>query len=325
MKIIGMIGVAVAISALAAVPAKAADAPTIPVEVSVPGPKGPIAGTLLDPGGTGPVIVILPGSGPTDRNGNNPMGVLAAPYRMLAEALATRGVATLRADKRGLFGSKTAIADPNRVTIAEYADDAHAWAALVAHRTGRRCVWLLGHSEGGLVALQAAQKPGGLCGIILIASPGRPLGTVMREQFAANPANAAIRPSALAMIDSLEAGRTVDPESLPPPLAQLFPARVQPFMIDLFSQNPAKLAAAVHIPMLVVQGERDIQVAVADARALAAAVPKATLVLIPKVNHVLKTVEADDRAANLATYGDSALPVSPVLVDTIAAFVTGKR
>lgn len=107
--------------ALLATPAAAA-------EVTIAGPHGPLAGTLVDGPKGAPVVVVIPGSGPTDRDGNNPMGVTAAPYRLLAEALAAKGVATLRIDKRGLFGSKTAIADPNAVTIADYAADARAWA-----------------------------------------------------------------------------------------------------------------------------------------------------------------------------------------------------
>lgn len=314
-----------AILAIVAVSAAAAPTPLVTTELTVPGPQGPVAGTLVDPDGKGPAIVIIPGSGPTDRDGNNPLGVKAASYRMLAEALAARGIATLRADKRGLGASKAAMADPSAVTIADYAGDAHAWAKLIAERTGRRCVWLLGHSEGGLIALRAAQDPSGLCGIILVAAPGRPLGTVMRGQFRANPANAAILDAALAMLDAIEAGRQVDPATLPPPLDKMFPAAVQPYMIDLLSYDPAKLAASVRLPILIVQGERDTQVGVEDARALAVAAPRATLALLPGVNHVLKLVATDDRAANRATYGDPTLPIAPAVIDTVAAFVTMTR
>ena len=97
--------------------------------MTIPGPAGLIEGTFVNAGRNTPVVLIIPGSGPTDRDGNNPLGVKAAPYRLLAEALAENGVSTLRADKRGLFGSKAAIANPSDVTIADYASDAHQWAA----------------------------------------------------------------------------------------------------------------------------------------------------------------------------------------------------
>jgi len=289
--------------------------------MTIPGPSGPIAGTFTDAGKRAPVVLIIPGSGPTDRDGNNPMGVAAAPYRLLAEGLAARGVSTLRADKRGLFESKGAISDPNKVTIADYAADAHDWAAALRKRTGAKCVWLLGHSEGGLIALAAVQKAADLCGVILVAGPGRKLGTVIRDQLAANPANAPLLAQANAALDSLEAGKAVDASGLPAPLQPLFATRVQAFLMDMLAKDPAALAARATLPMLIIQGGKDIQVARADAEALHAAQPKAKLLILENMNHVLKDVAGDDRAGNIATYGDPALPLDAGLVDAIAGFV----
>ena len=289
--------------------------------ITIPGPEGALAGTLTEAGKAAPVVVIIPGSGPTDRDGNSPLGITAAPYRLLAEALASRHVSTVRIDKRGMFGSKAAIADANAVTIADYAADARGWAVAAAKATGNRCAWLLGHSEGGLVALRAAQTSASICGVILVAAPGTPLAETMKAQFRANPANAPILAPALAAIDSLRAGTRVDPATLPPPLGSIFNAGVQPFIMNLFAQAPAAMATRVTVPMLIVQGERDLQVPVSDARQLAAANPKARLALIPNVNHVLKQVASDDRAANLATYGDASLPIAPAVPDAIAGFV----
>lgn len=289
--------------------------------MTVPGPKGAIAGTFVNAGKGSPVVLIIPGSGPTDRNGNNPMGVTAAPYRLLAEALATKGVSTLRADKRGMFGSKAAIADPNAVTIRDYAGDAHAWADALRKQTGAKCVWLLGHSEGGLIALAAAQQPADICGLILVASPGRKLGAVIREQLNANPANAPLLPQAMAALSSLEAGKPADTAGMAAPLLALFDAKVQPFLIDLLAQDPAALAGRTKLPMLIVRGGKDLQVAQADADALRAARADAKFVGPADMNHVLKDVKGDDRASNLATYADPSLSVDPSLVDAIAAFV----
>jgi pimeloyl-ACP methyl ester carboxylesterase len=269
--------------------------------------------------------LIIPGSGPTDRDGNNPLGVKAAPYRLLAEALAAKGVSTVRADKRGMFGSKAAIVDANAVSIADYASDAHQWVDALRKRTGAKCVWLLGHSEGAIVALAAGQQPQGLCGLILVAGPGRKLGAILREQLRANPANAPLLPQAMAALDSLEAGKTVDTTAMPAPLMPLFNAKVQPFLIDLLSQDPAKLAAATRLPMLIVRGGKDIQVAAADLDALHGARPDAVVLSPRNMNHVLKDVAGDDRASNLATYADPDLPVDPALVDGIADFVKAKR
>jgi pimeloyl-ACP methyl ester carboxylesterase len=304
-----MIALAIAAAAAAAVP------------MTIAGPRGDLSGTYLDAGRKAPQVLIIPGSGPTDRDGNNPLGVTAAPYRLLAEALAGHGVSTLRADKRGLFGSKAAIADPNAVTLEDYAADAHNWAAAMRKRSGAKCVWLLGHSEGGFIALVAAQKPQGLCGLILVAAPGRKFGSILREQLNSNPANAPILPQALAALDALEAGKPVDSSTLPVPLQPLFRREVQPYVIEMLRTDPAALAARVKLPILVVQGSRDLQVSAADAAALHKANPHSRLLEIAKMNHVLKDVATDDRAANLAAYADPSLPVDAELVDSVAAFV----
>lgn len=181
---------------------------------------------------------------------------------------------------------------------------------------------MLGHSEGGVVALDtAAARPADLCGIIAVSTPGRPLGKVMRAQIHANPANAPLLADADRAIDALEAGRTIPAASLTPPLPMIFADAVQPFLINAFTKDPARLAAAATKPLLIVQGEADLQVTVEDARMLKAAQPKATLVLLPGVNHVLKTVEGDSQGANIATYADPNLPIAPGVVTAVADFI----
>ena len=193
--------------------------------------------------------------------------------------------------------------------------------AAIRQRTGRPCIWVLGHSEGVLVALQAAQVPTGMCGVILVSGGGRPIGAVLRDQLRANPANAPVLDVALATIDALEAGRRVPDATLPTPIRSLFADNLQPYWIDLLSRDPAQLIAAIKLPILIVQGERDLQASVRDAQLLKQAQPAATLVLVPGVNHVLRPVTSDDRAANIATYKDAALAISPAVPAAVAGFV----
>jgi pimeloyl-ACP methyl ester carboxylesterase len=289
--------------------------------IEAPGPDGPLAGTLAGPGtAQAPTILIIPGSGPTDRDGNNPMGVRAGTYRLLAEGLAADGITTVRIDKRGMFASKAAVPDPNAVTIADYVTDVRHWVASIRAKTGAPCVWLFGHSEGGLVAMAAAREPG-ICGLILAAAPGRRLGDIMRAQLRANPANAPVLAQAEAAIAALEAGRHADTTGMHPALLPLFRPAVQNFLIGVFALDPVKLIAGVGKPVLILQGTRDLQVTEADARALAAADPHAKLVLLADTTHVLKPVHSGDMAANFATYGDENLPLAPGVVEAIAQFV----
>lgn len=314
-------GVTIALAAMGLATA----APSFAEEVTVAGPQDDLAGTLTMPQEGKPLVLILPGSGPTDRDGNNPMGVTTATYRLIAEDLAERGVGSLRIDKRGMFASSSAVADANDVTIDAYVDDVAAWAGLARERTGNDCVWLLGHSEGGIIALKAANRLDGLCGIILAASPGRPIGTILREQLRANPANAPIWEQADTAIDMLEAGERVDPAGLHPGLAPLFGPQVQGFLIDLMAHDPAKLMAGTELPVLIVQGAKDLQVTQADGDALAAAREDHELAVFENMNHVLKDVEGDDRMVNLAVYGRPDLPLTPGLIDRIVAFVEAER
>jgi pimeloyl-ACP methyl ester carboxylesterase len=266
-------------------------------------------------------MLIIPGSGPTDRDGNNPMGVKAATYKLLAEGLSERGIATVRIDKRGMFASAGAVKDGNSVTVDDYAADVRSWIRSIRKSTGASCIWLLGHSEGALVALAADGGSKEVCGLVLVAAPGRPLGQVLREQLRANPANAPVLDQALAAITRLEAGSPVDTAAMHPGLMPLFAPSVQKFMMSLLSYDPAKLLSRYDKPVLIVHGQRDLQVSEEDARRLKKANGKARLVIIPGANHVLKAVSSDDRAANMAAYANPALPLAPGVAQTIAGFV----
>jgi uncharacterized protein len=291
--------------------------------IEAPGPAGPLEGTLQGPlPARGPVVLVIPGSGPTDRDGNNAHGVRAATYRLLARGLAAHGVTTIRIDKRGMFGSAAAVPDANAVTIDDYVADVHSWTAAIRQRTGASCVWLLGHSEGGLVAMAAAKKEQDLCGLLLIEAPGRPMGEVLREQITAQPAYAPLASQAGAVIDALQAGKRVDVDLMPPALQRLFAPQVQGFLISAFSYDPAQLVRGYAKPVLILQGRRDMQVREADARLLKQADPRATLVLLPDVNHVLKSVASDDGKANAATYADPDLPLAPGVLDSIIEFLS---
>jgi len=298
------------------------------------GPEGPLAGTLERPAdGDGPfdTVLIWPGSGPVDRDGNVSGILTASTYRLLAEGLAARGIASVRVDKRGVGESRDA-GDGNDVTLERYADDVEHWAEAirgVPELSGD--VWLAGHSEGALIATVAVRRPlPGLCGLVLLSAPGRPLGVVLREQLAGNPANAPVLGEAFSAIETLERGGSVDPETLHPGLRRLFAAPPQAYLAELIRFDPAAALGALDesenaAPVLIVHGSRDFQIAGEDARALARARPDAELLAVADMNHVLKRVASDDREVNVATYTDQNLPIVPAVVDAIADFVARTR
>jgi pimeloyl-ACP methyl ester carboxylesterase len=313
---------ALAVAACTFVPAAFADQLFTESAKEAQGPTGALKGTLTSPrSAPTAVVLIVPGSGPTDRDGNNPLGVKAATYKLLAQDLAAKGVATLRFDKRGLFASAPATKDPNAVTISDYVDDVRAWVAVLRTEAHAPCVWVLGHSEGGLIALASAKSVPDECGLVLVATPAKPMGEVLREQLKANPANEPLLGQALPAIDALEQGRHVDTKDMHPALQGLFNPAVQGFLISAFSYDPKRLIAGVEKPVLVIQGQRDLQVRPTDGPDLKQADPRAHLVMLPNVNHVLKTVAADDPQANMATYADPSLPLAPGVVDAIAGFL----
>jgi pimeloyl-ACP methyl ester carboxylesterase len=291
--------------------------------VSAPGPRGALRGTMLSPRrAEGPAILIVPGSGPTDRDGNNPLGIKAYTYKLLAEGLAARGITSIRIDKRGMFGSQNAVSDANAVTITDYANDVHSWIRAIRTRTGLSCVWVAGHSEGGLVAIAASRDPAGICGLVLLASPGRPAGEVLREQLSASVPSGPIRAQAFKILSTLEAGRHTDGQ-VHPALLTLFRPEVQGFVISLLAVDPARTISGFDKPVLIVQGKRDLQVSTADAERLARAAPHAKLLLLPDANHVLKSVNSSDKAENLASYAKPRLPLADGAAGGIADFLRG--
>ena len=280
---------------------------------------GALHGTMVNARNSDPIVLIVPGSGPTDRDGNNPLGVKSDTYKMLAEGLIGERIASVRIDKRGMFGSAGA-GDPNITSPQAYVDDIHAWIdAIKAERKSDDCVFLLGHSEGALMVSLAAKDRKDVCGLILVAGMGRKMGDVIREQLMSNPANAPVLDQAMHALTELEAGRHVDVAGMHPALLPLFQPKVQDYLIAMFAIDPVEAVRASGRKTLILQGDRDLQVTAADAHLLDQA-PRTKLYMIAGMNHVLKQAP-EDRAGNLATYGDPSLPLADDLIRRIRRFV----
>jgi pimeloyl-ACP methyl ester carboxylesterase len=294
---------------------------TVNDTITLDTPTGKIAGTLVVPASSKPVplVVIIAGSGPTDRDGNSRLlpGSNNS-LKLLAEALRDRGIATLRYDKRGIAGSAKAGMSENALRFDMFADDAAGWVRKFRPDARFSTITVAGHSEGSLLGMLATQRAQADA-FVSIAGAGRPASVLLREQLGKQPLPPDLSAFSNRAIESLVAGRTID--SVPPALATLFRPSVQPYLISWLPLDPAASIKALTVPVLITQGTADIQVSVHDAELLSAAQPKAKLIIVNGMNHVFKTPAGSDPASQQASYNDPSLPVARELIDSIATFV----
>lgn len=275
-------------------------------------PTGTLYGTVTVPNGAPPypVVLIIAGSGPTDRDGNSGP-IHPDTYKLLAAALAHDGVASLRYDKRGIAASAAAGPKESDVRFDTFVDDAVAWIDQLRKDKRFSSVTIAGHSEGALIGTVAAERTP-VHALLLLEGAGRPAPAVLREQLKPKlPPD--LYAHADAIISQLQAGHTVP--NPPPELAALFRESVQPYLISWFKYDPAAELAKVRVPVTIVQGSADIQVTMEDADALRKADPNARFVLVNGMNHVLKYYpDNSSLQAALKGYQDPSLPVDPKVV-----------
>ena len=279
---------------------------------------GALYGTLLLPKSKAPVpvVLIIAGSGPTDRDGNNPDGGRNDSMKRLALILAKNNIASVRYDKRGVADSKPATPDERNLSIESYVADAQAWGQKLKTDPRLGQLILLGHSEGALVASLAADKAGAAA-VISVAGTGRPVDVVLREQLHDRLPPPMLQ-RANQLIDEIKAGKTDN--DVPAELEVVFRPSVQPYMISLFRQDPAAAFGNLRVPALIIQGKHDIQVGVGDAQLLKEAKPDADLALIDGMNHVLRIVPMDmDR--QLESYKNPKLPLATEVSRRILGFI----
>ncbi len=279
--------------------------------------SGKLGGTYHNAGKDTPVIIMVPGSGPTDKDGNNG-GLMSNTLKYLAEDLGKAGISSVRVDKHGMFSS-AASGNPEAASVDSYAKDYRSWVKTVTEMRGQSCAYLLGHSEGGLMVTAAAVGQSNVCGVILVAAPGRPFDDLIREQLTSNPANAPILDEALAALDKLENGEEVSTDGMHPALKGLFKPSIQPYLKSLFEVDPAEELSKLSIPKLVIQGSHDIQVSVVDAKRLSD-VGNAQLVVLDGISHVLKPAPAE-HMPNIMTYNSPDTPIDPGISLAIIEFV----
>jgi pimeloyl-ACP methyl ester carboxylesterase len=270
-----------------------------------------------DSGAKHATVLILAGSGPVDRDGNLP-GLRNDSLKLLARGLADRGIASLRIDKRGVGKSRTAKMREDDVRIKTYVDDAVGWLAFLRARPNAGQIFILGHSEGALIATLAAEQADVAAGLILVAGAGEPAGKIIARQLSDAGVPGHLQDASKKISESLTRGVPVS--DVPPELLALYRSSVQPYLMSWLPLDPAAELAKIAVPVLIAQGTHDLQIGVGDAQRLAAAKANSGLVIIAGMNHVLREAP-EERAANFAIYSAFDKPLAPGLVPAIASFI----
>ncbi len=280
---------------------------------------GELQGTLLLPetaeAAAVPVALIIAGSGPTDRDGNNPM-IKNNSLKLLAEGLAEQGIATLRYDKRGVAKSAAAATAEADLRFEHYIADAQQWVQQLKADSRFSSVSIIGHSEGALIGAVAAQMPE-VARFVSLAGSALPANEIIREQLQRQPI--AVYEAANPILEQLEKGETV--ADVPPMLAALFRPSVQPYMISWIKYKPQAEIAKLQKPVLVVQGTTDLQVPAKHGQLLRdAADAQVAYLEIAGMNHMMRDAPAAT-SENFATYSKPELPLSTGVVAGVAAFL----
>lgn len=287
---------------------------------------GDISATLNTPvDGSDVAVLIVAGSGPTDRNGNSGQGLNSYAYKMLSDDLVKGGVAVLRYDKRAIGRSR--VKDPTTIpnmVFEDFVDDA-ARCVDFLRGEGFKKVVVAGHSEGGEIALHLALREDVVAdGLVLLCCPGYPMDQILNAQLSAQlvPQYMGLMVTATTIIQRIKAGESVPVESIPQELLSLFHPSVQPFLCSSMAFNPAELISLVEQPSLIISGGRDIQVTKKNAERLAQNAKQGKHIHFEQMTHILKDADTDDRIQQLmGVYTNANLPLTEGLSEAIIEFV----
>ena len=263
-----------------------------------------------------PVVLIIAGSGPTDRNCNSVDGSIKSDsYKMIAAELAKKGIASVRYDKRGIGESSKAMKSEENLVFDDYINDAVNWVQMLHNDKHFSSVTILGHSEGSLIGMVAAERTT-VNAFISVAGPGYSMYDTLKRQLSTQPKE--VYNECIRIMDQLKKGNRVSDVSKD--YYSLFRPSVQPYLISEFKYDPVVEIKKLSIPVLIIQGNTDLQVTLNDANMLKASSSDAVLNIIDGMNHVLKDAPID-REKNLETYGNPNLHLSSLFKEKLISFM----
>lgn len=264
------------------------------------------------------LAIIVGGSGPTDKDGNQYGVMFPNTYKFLAHSLAEKGITTFRFDKRGVGASASSLDQESKLTFDLYIEDVCSLINyLHKHRDFGKII-LIGHSEGALISFVAGKKAK-IDGYVAIASPGTPIDQILQKQIKERMPIMAEKTASI--LSSLKNRQIVD--SVPQALTTIFRKSVQPFLISMMDYDPRKEIEAIRAPILIIQGDNDIQVNWEEAKKLSEANPTAKLIRISGMNHVLK-ICGTSIAENYKSYNSPAVPIANAISSEIKSFLKAK-
>ena len=287
---------------------------------------GDISATLNTPTeGSDVAVLIVAGSGPTDRNGNSGQGLNSYAYKMLSDDLVKCGVAVLRYDKRAI--GRSSLNDPTTIpnlVFGDFVDDA-ARCVNYLRDGGFSRVIVAGHSEGGEIALHLAlSEQIAVDGLVLLCCPGFAMDQILNTQLSAQlvPQYMGLMLRASAIIQRIKGGESVPLDSIPQELISLFHPSVQPFLCSCMAFDPADMMSRVEQPTLIISGGRDIQVDKSNAEKLVANAKRGEHRHFEQMTHILKDADTDDRIQQLmGVYTNANLPITEGLSEAILKFI----
>lgn len=292
------------------------------IEIKTPD-KFTLRGTLTEPFNelSNTVVLMVSGSGPTDRNGNQPMKRNNS-LRMLARELAKESISSLRYDKRGVGESRRSDQEEPEIydqypTLDTYISDINLCVEELRRMRKYSKIVILGHNEGALLSFVTVGQGTRVNGVISVAGLGRPADVIMKSQLSDSPQH--IQTIANEIIEKLKTGERV--EGVPIFLSiPRFPS-MQSYIISIMQIDPQAAIKAVKAPLLILQGDNDMAILPEDARILHAANPASEMVLIPNMNHVMKECKSDDPIEQQNTYTNPSIPINKQLVKEIVEFI----
>ena len=271
-----------------------------------------LPGTLTYATEKSPLIIWVHGSGNVDRNGNQLPMIKANYIKQLRDSINKEGISFYSYDKRTANKNNVVFMMKNGVDFKDFADDVQKVVTHFKNEKRFTSITLIGHSQGSLVAMLASKD---IDKYISVAGPSKSADKAIIKQIQEKAP----------FLDSItkahfkELKETGEIKVVNPMLLSIFAKPNQSFLNSWMQYNPSEEIKKLTIPVLIIQGDKDIQVQVSDAEALHEANQNSELLVIKNMNHVLKNIEKEED--NLASYYSADFSISKKLIETIIQFV----